>query len=75
MTTAAIIQAVLQFGPTIVPLLAKLAADIRAGKAQQEPSQADWDELTRLAGLSSSSIYAGLGIDLPTATEPKPSTT
>lgn len=70
MTPAAILTALLQFGPTIIPLLAKLAADIKAGRGQQEVTQADWDELARLSALTSASIDARYGLVLP----PPPST-
>ena len=65
MTPAAILTAVLQFGPSIIPIIAKLVADIQAGKGQTQATQADWDELTRLSSLTAESIYARLGITPP----------
>lgn len=65
MTTAALLALVVQYGPSIVPLVAKLVADIKAGKGQQEVTQADWDELTRLSLETGDQIYAALGITPP----------
>lgn len=70
MTTAMLLTAVLQYGPQIIPLVAKLVADIKAGKGQQEPTEADWAELVRLAGQSSADIYAREGITPPPPTAP-----
>ncbi len=71
MTIAALLALVAQYGPTIVPLVAKLVADVNAGRGEEQLKQADWDELARLSGLSGADIYARLGIALPPAT-PKP---
>ncbi len=65
MTPAAILTAVLQFGPSIIPIIAKLVSDIQAGRGQTQATQADWDELTRLSNLTAESIYAQLGITPP----------
>ncbi len=67
MTAAALLPLVSTYGPTIVPLLAKLVADVKAGKGQLELTQADWDELLRLSRLTGADIYAGLGITPPPA--------
>jgi len=72
MTPAAILAALLQFGPTIIPLISKLVADIKAGKGQTEATPEDWAELNRLASLSAESIYSQLGITPPPPTASTP---
>ncbi len=67
MTPAALIALIIQYGPSVVPLLSRLAADVKAGRGQQELTAADWDELTRLAGLTGAAIYAREGVALPPA--------
>lgn len=67
MTTAALLTALLTYGPSIIPLVQKLVADIHAGKANQEVTPEDWAELLALANQTSSSIYARLGIAPPPA--------
>lgn len=68
MTISAIADFIIKFGPSAmqaIPLLEKLYADIKAGRAAVEATAADWAELTRLTLLSSAGIYAKLGIALP----------
>jgi len=64
-TPAILLQLVLQYGPSVVGIVAKLVADIQAGRGQTAVTQADWDELTRLSSLTAESIYARLGITPP----------
>jgi hypothetical protein len=68
MTITAIAQLVATYGPTILPLVEKLIADIEAGKGNQQVTSADVAELIRLAGLTSASLYARAGVALPSAT-------
>lgn len=68
MTTAALLQLVITYGPQIIPLVEKLVANIQAGKGDENVSDADWLELTRLATQTSDDIYRRLGIEPP----PKP---
>jgi len=70
MNFATVLALVAQYGPTIIPLISKLVADIAAGKGGQPVTQADWDELNRLANLSAESIYARLGITPPPPAPP-----
>jgi hypothetical protein len=65
MKLAEILALVVQFGPTIVPLVSKLTADIKNRGEGAEVTEADWTELNRLANQSSSDIYARLGIEPP----------
>lgn len=65
MTTAALLTAVLTYGPSIIPLVQKLVADIEAGKGNATVTSADLAELARLANESSSDIYKRLGIAAP----------
>lgn len=65
MTYAAVLELLLKYGPAAVQMGAKLVEAYKAGKSQQQVSDADWAELTRLAGLDSAAIYARLGIELP----------
>lgn len=70
MTVLAIFEFITKFGPAAVqaiPLLAKLASDIKAGRGQQEATPADWAELSRLASLSSASIFVREGVLPPPA--------
>lgn len=67
MTTAALLALIMQYGPSVVPLIAKLVADVKAGKGASEVTDADWAELLRLQGLSAASIYQREGIALPPA--------
>ena len=65
MTTAALLTALLQFGPTIIPLIAKLVADIEAGRGNATVTAADLAELASLAGQTGEDIYRRLGIEPP----------
>lgn len=67
MTTAALLTALLQYGPSIIPLAQKLVADIEAGRGQQNVTSADLAELAALAKQSGADIYARLGIAPPPA--------
>lgn len=66
-TATSLLGLVVQFGPAIIPLVGKLVGDIEAGKGNTAVTAADLAELTRLAGLTGASIYAGLGITPPPA--------
>jgi hypothetical protein len=65
MTTAALLTALLTYGPSILPLISKLVADIEAGRGNQTVTAADLAELQRLAAESSADIYARLNIAPP----------
>lgn len=67
MTTAALLTAVLTYGPSIIPLVQKLVGDIEAGKGNQTVTAADLAELNRLASESSADVYKRLGISPPSA--------
>lgn len=67
MTTTALLALVIQFGPSIIPLVAKLVSDISAGKANATVTPEDMAELMRLQGLTSADIYKTLGIAPPPA--------
>lgn len=68
MTTAALLTAVLTYGPSILPLIQKLVADIEAGKSNTTVSAADIAELVTLSQQTSNDIYARLGIATPPRT-------
>jgi len=65
MTTAALLTALLTYGPSILPLIQKLVGDIEAGRGNQTVTAADLAELQRLAAESSTDIYTRLGITPP----------
>lgn len=67
MNTAALLTAVLQFGPTIVPLVAKLVADIEAGKGAKIVTSADLAELVRLGNLTAADVFKAQGVTFPLA--------
>ena len=67
MTTAALLNAVLVYGPSIIPLVQKLWADVAAGKGNQTVSAQDMAELVALSKQTSTEIYARLGITPPPA--------
>ena len=67
MTTAALLGAVLTYGPSIIPLVQKLVADIEAGRGNALVTAADLAELARLANQTGEDIYARLGITPPPA--------
>jgi hypothetical protein len=64
MTFAALLQLVLTYGPSVVPLAQKLVANVKA-RGNDTITDADWDELTRLANQTSDDIYKRLGITPP----------
>lgn len=66
-TPVILLQLVLQYGPTIIPLIQKLVADIQAGKGNTAVSAEDLAELARLSALKGEDIYAKLGITPPPA--------
>jgi hypothetical protein len=70
MTFAALLQALLTYGPSIIPLAQKLIAAIEAGKANQTVTAADLAELNALAKQSAEDIYARLGIVPPPPSKP-----
>lgn len=65
MTFAVLLQALLTYGPSIIPLAQKLVADIEAGKGNQTVTAADLAELAKLANQTADDIYARLGITPP----------
>ena len=65
MPIAALLTALLQYGPSIIPLAQKLVADIEAGKGNNLVTSADLAELARLAGQTGEDIYSRLGITQP----------
>lgn len=67
MTIAALLTAVLTYGPTLIPLVAKLHGDVAAGRGNKEVTPEDIAELVRLSKQSSTDIYAKLGIATPPA--------
>lgn len=64
---ASLLNNALIYGPQAVALVAKLTADIQAGRTQTTVTEADLLELARLAGQNSDAIYARLGITPPPA--------
>lgn len=68
MTTAALLTALLTYGPSILPLAQKLVADIEGGKGNTVVTAADLAELMALASQSSDDIYKRLWIIPPPAT-------
>ena len=68
MTIALLLNALLTYGPTILPLVQKLVTDIEAGRGNATVTSADLADLVRLAGLTGEDIYAKAGVTPP----PKP---
>lgn len=66
-TVLALLQAVLTYGPTVIPLVQKLGADVAAGKGDRVVTPDDLAELNRLANQSAGDIYARMGITPPPA--------
>ena len=67
MTYAALLQALITYGPAIVPLIQSLVKDIEAGRGSQTVTAADLAELVKLGTQSSGDIYARLGISPPSS--------
>lgn len=67
MTIAALLPLVLQYGPSIIPIVQKLVAAVKAGRGNETVSDAEWAELTRLATQTGEDIYRRLGIVPPPA--------
>lgn len=65
MTFAVLLSAVLQYGPSIIPLVQKLVANIEAGKSNATVTSADLAELIALANQTGSDIYKREGIAPP----------
>lgn len=65
MTIAALLAALLQYGPSIIPLAAKLVGDIEAGRGNKTVTAADLAELAALANQTGEDIYKRLGITPP----------
>jgi hypothetical protein len=65
MTTAALLTAVLTYGPSIIPVVQKLVADIEAGKGNNTVTSEDLAELHRLTSLTAEQIFAGVGVTPP----------
>lgn len=56
-----------QYGPSVIPLVQKLIADIAAGRTASTVTAADLDELSRLSGLTAAGLYATAGVTAPPA--------
>jgi hypothetical protein len=67
MTFATLLSAVLQYGPSVIPLAQKLVSAIEAGRANATVTAADLAELVRLSAQTSADIYAREGIAPPAA--------
>jgi hypothetical protein len=67
MTFATLLSAVLQYGPSVIPLAQKLVSAIEAGRANATVTAADLAELVRLSAQTSADIYAREGIAPPPA--------
>ncbi len=65
MTAEILLPLIIKYGPAIVPLVRKLAADIAAGRGQQELTAADWAELERLAANRAADLYLAAGVTPP----------
>jgi hypothetical protein len=65
MTTSVLLGLVIQYGPSIIPLIQKLIADIEAGKGNAVVSAADLAALSAMANQTSADIYKRLGITPP----------
>jgi hypothetical protein len=68
MTYAQLFIALLQSSGTLVPAIERIVQSIKAGKSNDVVTDADWAELTRLAGLTSDDIYKREGITPPPPT-------
>lgn len=55
----------MKYGPNAVALATKIVDNIKAGKANEEVTEADRAELVRLSNLTGAEIYARSGITLP----------
>ena len=60
-----LLGAILQYGPTVLPLIQKLVKDIEAGKGGNAVTSADIGELIALSNQTSVDIYKRLGITPP----------
>jgi hypothetical protein len=67
MTFATLLSAVLQYGPSVIPLAQKLVSASEAGRANATVTAADLAELVRLSAQTSADIYAREGIAPPAA--------
>ena len=67
MTIAAVLGLVATYGPSIIPLIQKLVADVEAGKGNQTVTSADLAELAALANQTGADVYKKAGIALPPA--------
>lgn len=67
MKFAELLNLILQYGPSVIPLAQKLAATIAAGRGNDTVTDADWAELNRLANQTSADIYHRAGV-VPPAT-------
>lgn len=65
MTFETLLPLVLQYGPSIIPIVQKLVAAVQAGRSNETVSDADWAELTRLASQKAEDIYLRFGIVPP----------
>lgn len=74
MTLAALIPLIIKYGiqildlaPEVIAVIAKIEADIKAGKTNTVVTQADLDDLKSLAAQTSAAILAREGITPPPA--------
>jgi hypothetical protein len=67
MNPALILTLLAQYGPSILPLLQKLFADIEAGRTASTVTAQDFADLQKLASQTSGDIYLRLGITPPPA--------
>lgn len=65
-------QILAQLGTVGIPLIAKLMADISAGRTQTTVTVEDLAELARLSNQKAEDIYAKLGITPPPAATAAP---
>lgn len=66
LTYLAVLDLLLKYGPSAVQIGAKLVAAIKAGKANEVVSDADWVDLDTLS--SPENLYLAKGVTLPPPT-------
>lgn len=65
MSFAELLPLVLKYGPSIIPIIQRIVAAIKAGRGNVQITEADWDELIALSTQKGEDIYLRLGIALP----------
>lgn len=65
MSLAVVLQLLATYGPSIIPLIKKVVADVEAGKSNTVVTAADLDILAQLAAQTGEDIYKRLGITPP----------